>query len=149
MDEYLHFNRYRRITLESAIYDKLLKFPLALYNEWCEPDGVAEQKCLQAGSYGGKWHNESTDRQFGISNVPGNLSGNGSSRWKQRAFNDYRKDVLPLLTNRPLVRISIYDKIKTNIGELAVGQILNAPDFMAYSAPIIALIESRLFNIEK
>lgn len=149
LDEYLHFNRYRQITLESTIYDKLPKFPMTLYYEWCRLECEAERKCLRAGSYGKKWRTNSSDRQFGVSNVPGGLSGNGSSRWKQRAFNDYRKDVLQLLNGHPLVRISIYDTVIADNVKITIEQILEAPDYMNYSGPILALIESRLPGIEK
>lgn len=150
LDEYLHFNRYRQITLGSAIYNKLPKFPMTLYDGWCEVAGAAERKCLHAGSHGKRWRTDSADRQFGISNAPGDLSGNGSSRWKQRAFYDYLKDALQLLPGHsPLVRISIYDRVKTDKGEFTVEQILTGPDYMNYAGPILALIESRLPDIEK
>ena len=140
LDEYLHYNRYRQSTLESPIYIMLPQFPLELYCAWCAPGQEAEIKCLHAGSHGGKWSTPSSERQFGISNAPGDLSGSGSSRWKQRAFNDYRKDVLSLVINRPLVRISVYDKI----GDYTVEQILDSPNYMDFAPQVIAFVESRL-----
>jgi hypothetical protein len=56
LDEYLHFNRFRALTLESPIYIKLAKFPLTLYRKFCL---TYEGRCLQAGGYGGKWSNKS------------------------------------------------------------------------------------------
>ena len=52
LDEYLHFNRFRALTLEAPIYIKLAKFPLILYRKFCS---TYEGRCLQAGGYGGKW----------------------------------------------------------------------------------------------
>jgi len=118
----------------------LPQFPMELYCAWCELGQEAEIKCLHAGSHGGKWSTPSSERQFGISNAPGNLSGSGSSRWNQRAFNDYRKDVLSLVINGPLVRISIYDKI----GDYTVEQILDSSNYMDFAPQVIAFVKSRL-----
>ena len=93
--------------------------------------------------HGGKWSTPSSERQFGISNAPGDLSGSGSSRWKQRAFNDYRKDVLSLVINRPLVRISVYDKI----GDYTVEQILDSSNYIDFAPQVIAFVESRLPSV--
>ncbi|MPM02792.1 hypothetical protein SDC9_49047 [bioreactor metagenome] len=51
LDEYLHFNRYRLVTLESDIYVELPMFLQKSYKEWCTPDGIAENKCMQTGSH--------------------------------------------------------------------------------------------------
>jgi hypothetical protein len=51
LDEHLHFNRYRSITLKSASYLRLPRFPLNVYQRYClEHDDT----CLKNGSYGGK-----------------------------------------------------------------------------------------------
>ena len=46
------------------------------------------------------------------SNEDGNLSGNGSSRWRQRAYYDFMKDITSNIKNIPIIRISIYDKYR-------------------------------------
>lgn len=121
LDEELHFNRYRRITLNSKVYEDINSFPLARYKEYCE---IFEQRCLCAGSYGGKWTNKRCEEQFGPAGENGDLSGNGSPRWKQRAFYDYQKDIGCILLGQKLVRLSIYDKIETENGFKQLGDIL-------------------------
>lgn len=143
LDEYLHFNRYRQITMNSPIYTLLQQFPIDLYRAWCKPENENETKCLCTGSHAKRWSTSSSDRQFGISNDPGNLLNHGSSRWKQRAFNDYRKDVLSLVINRPLVRISVYDKI----GDYTVEQVLDSSNYIDFAPQVIAFVESRLPSV--
>ena len=36
LDEELHFNRYRKITLQSELYNEPKKFPLENYKKYCE-----------------------------------------------------------------------------------------------------------------
>ena len=43
LDEFLHFNRFRGMTLESAIYDCLPRFPLIAYECYCPEH---EDECL-------------------------------------------------------------------------------------------------------
>lgn len=121
LDENLHFNRYRRITLNSIIYVDIRSFSATKYKEYCR---LFEQRCLSAGRYGRKWTYESCEKQFGFAAKNGDLSGNGSPRWKQRAFYDYLKDVGCLLIGQKLVRLSIYDKINTENGIEQLGDIL-------------------------
>ena len=60
----------------------------------------------------GRWLNNSTEGHFGPSGPRGDLSGNGSSRWKQRALYDFMKDITQLDRQRPrLARIGIWDKL--------------------------------------
>ena len=84
LDEAQHFNRYRALTLESRVYEVVQGVPVTLCRHWCrerEEEAVARQK-----QGPGFWSNASTERQFGISGRRGDLSGAGSSRYKQRAF---------------------------------------------------------------
>lgn len=122
LDEFLHFNRYRKVTLESGIYKNLIKFPLTEYQNYCK---FYETNCIGAGSYGGKWTNDSCEKQFGKASPPKTLNGIGSPRWKQRAFYDFVKDLTSLLYNFPLVRISIYDKVFVNGSQRQVKEILD------------------------
>ncbi len=140
LDEYLHFNRYRKITLESILYNQLPKFPLTEYLNYCK---YYEQKCIDAGSYGGKWTNASCEKQFGKASPNKVFTGVGSPRWKQRAFYDFVKDLTPLMYDFPLVRISIYDKVPVNNDQRQVKEILE------YGGPfgteeLYKLIESRV-----
>ncbi|MHA7678587.1 DUF7255 family protein [Cupriavidus sp. PET2-C1] len=52
LDEHLHFNRYRAITLGATAYANLPVFPLDAYRRYC---AEFENDCLRVGAYGGKW----------------------------------------------------------------------------------------------
>jgi hypothetical protein len=122
LDEYLHFNRYRALTLKSDIYNILKRFPLKEYSEYCIK---YEGDCLDVGNWGGKWSNSSCEKQFGSPSSKGDLSGNGAPRWKQRAFYDFVKDISPLIIGVSVARISIWDTITLNDRKLFVKDILN------------------------
>lgn len=141
LDEERHFNRYRAQTLNSELYSELHRFPLNQYKRFCFQ---FEQQCLRAAGWGNNWHTEPSDRQFGKSNSQRDLSGDGSSRWKQRAFYDYLKDVTQLVTNKPLTRVSIYDKLEVNGAEKTIDDILQASDYLNYGYAVIDLILERL-----
>lgn len=109
LDEENHFNRYRSETLRSPLYDNDWKnFNVADYKQYCEK---YEGGCLTYGKY---WGTPSSDKQFGISSPNKDLAGVGASRWRQRAFYDFVKDVYSIVANVPIIRVSIYDIYKTN-----------------------------------
>jgi len=123
LDEYLHFNRYRGLTLKFPIYERLPHFPLESYNRYClEHEG----RCLAAGSFGARWTNKSTEAQFGLASQPRDLSGNGSPRWKQRAFYDFVKDISPLLIEVKVVRVAVWDVLEVGEQSTTVGEMLTA-----------------------
>lgn len=144
LDEERHFNRYRLITLESKIYDKIPLFPVHRYRHFCQGH---EGECLRSASHGGYWSNSSCEKWFGPPSPEKGLSGNGSPRWKQRAFYDYLKDLSIVSMGNNLVRISVWDKIELNGGQrLTVDEILKRKESRAYPG-IIELIKSRIqFN---
>lgn len=126
LDEQLHFNRYRAITLEAPTYAALSRFPLAAYRVFSvakEPD------CLRLGSGQGRWMNTSTEAHFGPSAPRGELSGNGSSRWKQRAMYDFMKDLTQLDPDAPpLARIAIWDLLPGVPGVTVETAVHRPPD---------------------
>lgn len=126
LDEQLHFNRYRKITLESDAYKDIKHFPLDRYIYYCE---AHENKCLSAGGFGGKWSNNSCERQFGLAGSLKNLEGNGAPRWKQRAFYDFIKDIGSFIIRQKLIRLSIYDMINTKHGKILLIDILNKEQY--------------------
>ncbi len=148
LDEYLHFNRYRSVTLKSVGLARLPRFPLDAYQRYCLEH---EDMCLKNGSYGGKWSNGSCEDQFGKGSRPGDLTGNGSPRWKQRAFYDFVKDLSPLLIGVRVVRVALWDEIVDARRTETVGDILDtlirrsAPtEFReASSAALAALVRER------
>jgi len=123
LDEQLHFNDYRLTTLESPLYDAIRTFPLETYRDYCRR---YKDNCLKAGSFGGKWTNDSCEKMFGPAQKNGDLAGNGSPRWKQRAFYDFFKDMSYLVTNIPIVRLSIYDVIDYRGRKYALGDLLES-----------------------
>lgn len=124
LDEQLHFNRYRLATLDSPAYAHLPGFPLAAYQEHCEKH---ESECLSAGGFGGKWTSRSTVRQFGKGASPRDLSGQGSPRWRQRAFYDFVKDLSPRLIGVQVVRVSIWDTVPEDGQVRRVLDVLRSP----------------------
>lgn len=108
MDEQLHFDRYRLMTLESPLYNEIKGFPLKEYRDYCIR---CKENCLKSGSHGGRWSKRSCEEMFGVAQSEGDLNGNGSPRWKQIAFYDFIKDISYITTGIPVVRLSIYDVI--------------------------------------
>jgi hypothetical protein len=138
-DERLHFNQYRRATLQSAIYNKLQPCPVSAYREYCVS---YEEACLKAGGYGDKWSNTSCNSQFGDASPPRDFSGNGPSRWKQRAFYDFVKDLSPLLIAVSMARIAVWDLVTEAGAQRTVEDALKKPS--APTAVALAqLIEAR------
>lgn len=139
LDEYLHFNRYRAITLASDAYENLHGFPLVAYRRYC---AEFESDCLRAGGYGGKWSNPSCERQFGVGTPPKVLDGNGAPRWKQRAFYDFVKDLSPLVLGGKVVRVAIWDCVDQNGTMCTVKDVLSRPA-VAGAHSIAELIRTR------
>ncbi|MDE5880782.1 MAG: hypothetical protein K2H60_03550 [Muribaculaceae bacterium] len=117
-DEENHFNRYRLKTLESSIYDSDSNFNIQNYKKYCKG---YEKRCRTDGKYG---TSSGSEKQFGECDLDGELNSLEHSRWKQRAFYDYLRDVYSKITGVPVIRISIYDDFKFN----SVGQLLKDSD---------------------
>jgi hypothetical protein len=140
LDEELHFNRYRRLTLESPSYSAVPAFPMDLYRRFCTDH---EAVCLKHGSSQGRWMNPSTEGHFGPSGPRGDLSGAGASRWRQRALYDFMKDVAP--HPLPMARIAIWDVIPGTSG-VTVGAATNGPTDAGLAAGLWELILIRASN---
>ena len=56
--------------------------------------------------------NDSSEKLFIKSNDNGCLNGTGSSRWRQRAFYDFLRDVTGLIKGIPVIRLSVYQIFK-------------------------------------
>jgi hypothetical protein len=106
LDEELHFNRYRALTLETSWSTGL---PWTEdYLRYCADH---EDECLAAGSWGKRWTNDSCARMFSASPA-GDLGGDGAPRWKQRALYDAMKDTAPVTKlGVALARVSVYDQV--------------------------------------
>lgn len=85
------------------------------------------------------WKTTSTEKQFGKSAAEGILNGDGSSRWRQRAFYDYLRDVGQYVGNYKLIRISIYKRIEHK----TIGEILER-ELTKYYSQLLKEIESKV-----
>lgn len=140
LDEYLHFNRYRSITLNSTNYIHLPRFPTDDYQRYCSEH---ENMCLKVGRWGKRWSSTSCEAQFGDASQPGDLSGNGSPRWKQRAFYDFVKDLSRLLTDVTVVRVALWDIVMDGDRVRTVEEVLFAPFGRTSSAALAGLVMGR------
>lgn len=146
LDEKQHFNRYRGITLNSCIYEREKIFSpeqLEEYKRFCTEYG---HRCPHKGGW---WSSSRANEQFGVASPDEDFSGNGSSRWKQRAFYDFLKDVVSLVEGKPLIRISVYDTICVNGEWKSIENLLKQnrykpARYMDYAQPILDLIDKRL-----
>ncbi len=121
LDEEQHFNRYKKLTLSSSIYSDTSWFNKNQYQIYCDRH---EARCLSKAKHGGYWTNSSTEKQFGPASENGALTGNGSPRWKQRAFYDFCKDLAGINAEIPIFRLSIYDEVETTGVKIELGKAL-------------------------
>lgn len=126
LDEEQHFNRYRAMTLDSFIYHVAKGIDCIDYKNYCK---VHESGCLSKAIWGKYWSSPSTEKQFGQSGAKGDLNKAGSSRWKQRAFYDYLKDVFSVTYGIKLVRISVYDSV------IVTGRIKTVSEILSLGNP--------------
>lgn len=131
LDEHLHFNRYRALTLGATAYANLPAFPMDAYRRYC---AEFEDDCLRAGAYGRKWSSASCERQFGVGSAQKILEGAGAPRWKQRAFYDFVKDLSPLVLGVKLARIAIWDSIIDGGTRRTVRDLLSEPTITSAEA---------------
>lgn len=140
LDEEQHFNRYRKITLDSSIYNLNCGFNLTEYINYCSQ---YEIDCLKKSNWGKYWTNPSSEKQFGNPGKNGNLEALGSPRWKQRAFFDYIRDVCGIFYKIPVVRISIYDKIFIDGWPMTISNLLYRRH-STFSKAMVTYIEQKV-----
>lgn len=119
LDDQSHFNEYRLITLNSEIYNNCHLFNVEKYKKMCER---YQTNCLKEAGTKDGWKTSTSEKLFLKSNTEKDLTKNGSSRWKQKAFNDFVKDVYAIENKINLKRISVWETIKDNI---TIKQILD------------------------
>lgn len=139
LDEEQHFNRYRKRTLESTFYPQ--NHSNEQFKKFCE---MNEGVCLDRAAFGKYWRTHPSDLQFGESSPDGVFLGGhevrlGSSRWKQRAFYDFLRDVGQKISGYNLIRVSIYDEVN----KLTVGQLLEL-DVNMCSQPLIEYVRNQI-----
>ena len=130
LDEEQHFTRYRDQTLEGASRDLPWR---ATYRAYCRS---YEDQLLPGWGTGKRWTNPSAERFFGDPSAPGDFEGVGAPRWRQRAFYDSVKDILP---NRRLSRVSVHDRLP---GGSTINTLLRRPD-PAIARDLSALVLDR------
>lgn len=134
LDEELHFNRYRQLTLQSA-WAQALPWTTA-YRELCASH---EAQCLRAAQWGKRWTNPSCEVLFGAPAPAGDLDGaGGAPRWKQRALYDAMKDAFAAGSSIQLARLSVHDVV----GDLSLEAVLRYPSKVDLDA-LKGLIEAR------
>lgn len=69
----------------------------------------------------GYWTNSSSEQEFGSAGDRNVLNGSRSPRWKQRAFYDYVKNLVPITNGISVSRMSIWNTISDGYGETTVG----------------------------
>lgn len=132
LDEELHFNRYRALTLTASWAQDL---PWSQpYRQFCTE---YEDECLAAGAWGKRWTNASSARMF-AGGPAGDLESDGAPRWKQRALYDVMKDATPGELGVRMARLSIYDQVADRtLGDVLDGRARSS------TAKIRALLTSR------
>lgn len=127
LDEELHFNRYRGATLERTWTASL---PWREdYLRYCVEH---EPGCLAAATWGKRWTNPSCARLFGEGGAPGDLSGAGAPRWKQRALYDAMKDAAAAAGAVRLARVATVDVVAgVPLGEVLEGRFDVEPSLVA------------------
>lgn len=108
-DDEVHFNRYRLASIKSAVYE-VFSYPWAdAYLRLCR---TYEKECLKTGLQERVWNGPPiAGKLFGKSEIPGDLSGNGSSGWKLNAYNDTQYDLVSRLHGLKLIRIPLYENL--------------------------------------
>src|SRR5262249_5556078 len=116
--EELHFNRYRRMTLEAG-WSSALPWTRD-YRTFCDEH---EALCLAAAKWGKRWANPSCEAMFGPADPPGVFVAGGAPRWKQRALYDAMKDACALADDGfRLARVSVHDHVNgVRVGDALEG----------------------------
>ncbi|WP_020532769.1 DUF7255 family protein [Flexithrix dorotheae] len=124
LDEQLHFNKYRRTSLRSQVYDDYKSVSVNNYRTFCRK---FDKECLKSGLSGSNWTDSFAEKHFGKAEERGDLGGNGSPKWKLRAFQDFLKDVSARILPIRFIRIAIWEEIMINRQLVKVNQILTMP----------------------
>ncbi len=145
-DDELHFNRYRKLTLESDFYKEYKGFNTMSYKTYCRN---SEKECIKAGLSRDIWENMESKSIFGPSEEPGDLSleRNGSSGWKLRAWRDFLQDLSGEILGFKVLRISVYDKIMISGKLQSFGDLLGSSNKSNFAIVAKSLVR-RIINIK-
>ena len=121
LDEDMHFNRYRALTLETRSAAALPW--AAAYRHYA---GTHEHR---SGTGGKRWTTPSAERMFGPADEHQVFEDGGAPRWKQRALYDAIKDAAAAAGLVQLARVSIYDAVnRIRIEDALRGRDTITPD---------------------
>ncbi len=117
----LDFNRYRLKTLRAEFYDEVQAFKLDQFRVACKNQ---EKECLKKGTSSEYWTTKKNEEVFGVSESPGDLGLNGSASWKMRAFKSFLQDLMLFHQNKPVIVLSIYEKLMVQGNLITVEKLL-------------------------
>lgn len=121
LDDAMHFNRYRRVTLRASLYQDWADFPLNNYRRFVQQH---EQDCLKAASHASAWTSREAEMHFGPASDSGDLYGHGAPAWKLLAMQDLLKDAWAHRNGLKLVRLPVYENLLVAGKMCSVRQIL-------------------------
>ncbi|MEX2565458.1 MAG: hypothetical protein WD431_05920 [Cyclobacteriaceae bacterium] len=131
-DDAHHFNRYRLATLKAEIYQVFNFTWKTNYQRLCR---AHERECLLSGLQERVWNGPPlASKCFGISEEPGDLSGNGAAGWKLNAYNDVQYDLISRLQGFRMIRIPAYENLLVKGSLKRIDQLLLRPDENTLSA---------------
>ncbi|MCP4522562.1 MAG: hypothetical protein GY827_12850 [Cytophagales bacterium] len=104
----LDYNRFRSRTFRSELYKHLPYLATDKLLLTCQRQ---ERNCIKAGTIGEQWADAFSELHFGKSEEIGDLGGNGSAKWKMRAFQNFLVDITPLFKNYKILRLNPYDSL--------------------------------------
>lgn len=131
LDEEQHFNRYR-----SAVLNLTWAEDLPWKDDYLGYSAEFEGSALRSHSGGGFWQSDGSVAQLGSAGPRGDLAGDGSPRWKQRALYDAMRDAVAAAGLIRLARVSVYDTLEgVQLGDALQG---HAPLDLTALAGLIA-----------
>ncbi len=143
LDNQLHFNKYRIITLRSLFYETTHSFSLTKYRNYCRK---YEHECLKSGVSYPYWTNPDAEYHFGQSQVNGDLGLNGSSGWKFTALKDMALDLIARQRKIRLLRLSVWDELMIDKKLVRLNELLVNPDNNASEA-ILKFAERKIIML--
>lgn len=146
LDDELHFNRYRKITLESDFYEDYKGFRPMDYRSQSR---LMEKECIKSGLSSGNWTYREAEDIFGLSEEPGDLSleRKGAAAWKYRAWRDFLQDLSGKILGFKVLRISVYDKVMLKGRIQPIGNLLESSDRSNYGYIAKSLVR-RIINLK-
>lgn len=123
IDDEKCFNRYRKKTLLSELYDE---DGFSFRQEYLRSCRAYEKQCLHAASGGQDWTHKKGAAAFGPSEENGDLGLNGSAGWKYKAFADFLTDYSAKVFQYKIVRISVHEHLMISGKQISIATLLKS-----------------------